>query len=95
MLLEPHPKPNNFKTQQEDDEALKLLSLRAAAATASSTVYGAVQKETRVERYMYAADGNRFYVKEIGYQTQGAFPSFSFSSHSSMLTMHRPDRLRP
>ncbi|KAJ6474334.1 Glucanosyltransferase [Mycena sanguinolenta] len=49
---------------------MKLLRILAAAA-ASSTVYGAVQKVTRVGRYMYTADGNRFYVKGIGYQTRG------------------------
>ncbi|KAJ6475444.1 Glucanosyltransferase-domain-containing protein [Mycena sanguinolenta] len=53
---------NNF---EQDDEAL--LSIAAAASTA----YGAVQKVTRVGRYMYTADGNRFYVKGIAYQTQG------------------------
>ncbi|KAJ6474363.1 Glucanosyltransferase-domain-containing protein [Mycena sanguinolenta] len=43
---------------------MKLLSpLLLAAAT--STVYGAVQKVTRVGQYMCTADGNRFYVKGI------------------------------
>ncbi|KAJ6475464.1 hypothetical protein C8R45DRAFT_834359 [Mycena sanguinolenta] len=50
---------------------MKLLRILAAAAAASSTVYGAVQKVTRVGRYMYTADRNRFYVKGIAYQTQG------------------------
>ncbi|KAJ6475490.1 hypothetical protein C8R45DRAFT_1010209, partial [Mycena sanguinolenta] len=47
----------------------------------SSTAYGAeraVQKVTRVGRYMYTAYGNRFYVKGIAYQNQGALPSRSF-----------------
>ncbi|KAJ6475394.1 Glucanosyltransferase-domain-containing protein [Mycena sanguinolenta] len=45
-------------------------------AAAASTAYGAVQKVTRVGRYMYTADVNWFYVKDIAYQTQDA--SFSF-----------------
>ncbi|KAJ6475420.1 Glucanosyltransferase-domain-containing protein [Mycena sanguinolenta] len=44
---------------------------------AASTAYGAVQKVTRVGRYMYTADGNRFYVKGIVYQTQGAPSTFA------------------
>ncbi|KAF7345193.1 1,3-beta-glucanosyltransferase [Mycena sanguinolenta] len=54
---------------------MKLLSFLAAAAAASTTVYGAVQKVTRAGRYMYTADGNRFYVKGIAYQTQGQIVS--------------------
>ncbi|KAJ6475473.1 Glucanosyltransferase [Mycena sanguinolenta] len=39
-------------------------------AAAASTAYGAVQKVTRVGRYMHTADGNRFFVKGNAYQTQ-------------------------
>ncbi|KAJ7264106.1 Glucanosyltransferase, partial [Mycena haematopus] len=46
---------------------MKLSPLLLAAASASA----AVQKVTRTGRYMYTADGNRFYVKGIAYQTQG------------------------
>ncbi|KAJ6475373.1 Glucanosyltransferase-domain-containing protein [Mycena sanguinolenta] len=48
---------------------MKLLSPLLLAA-AASTAYGAVQKVTRVGRYMYTTDGNRLYVKRIAYQTQ-------------------------
>ncbi|KAJ6489781.1 hypothetical protein C8R45DRAFT_826503 [Mycena sanguinolenta] len=50
---------------------MKLLRFLAAAAAASSTVYGVVQKVKRVGRDMYTAGGNRFYIKGIAYQTQG------------------------
>ncbi|KAJ6474359.1 1,3-beta-glucanosyltransferase [Mycena sanguinolenta] len=47
------------------------LTLLVGALSVLATAYGAVQKVTRVGRYMYTADGNRFYVKGIAYQTQG------------------------
>ncbi|KAF8172913.1 glycoside hydrolase family 72 protein [Mycena galopus ATCC 62051] len=43
--------------------ALSLFGFGAAAA--------GIQKVTRSGRYLYTADGNRFYVKGIAYQTQG------------------------
>ncbi|KAF8142553.1 Glucanosyltransferase, partial [Mycena galopus ATCC 62051] len=43
--------------------ALLLFGFGAAAA--------GIQKVTRSGRYLYTADGNRFYVKGIAYQTQG------------------------
>ncbi|KAF8148962.1 hypothetical protein K438DRAFT_1989040 [Mycena galopus ATCC 62051] len=42
--------------------ALSLFGFGAAAA--------GIQKVTRSGRYLYTADGNRFYVKGIAYQTQ-------------------------
>ncbi|KAF8209866.1 Glucanosyltransferase, partial [Mycena galopus ATCC 62051] len=39
-------------------------------ATIALAANPAIQKVTRTGRYLYTADGNRFYVKGIAYQTQ-------------------------
>ncbi|KAI0963249.1 hypothetical protein AcW1_000378 [Taiwanofungus camphoratus] len=50
--------------------------LRVAAAVAAiaalATGVHAVQKVSRGSRYLYTADGNRFYIKGVAYQEQGA-----------------------
>lgn len=39
----------------------------------------AIQTVTRAGRYLYTADGNRFYIKGVAYQEQGAhFPYLSY-----------------
>ncbi|KAJ7913599.1 hypothetical protein B0H13DRAFT_1612408, partial [Mycena leptocephala] len=48
------------------------LAALASVATFVSTV-GGIPKITRTGRYLYAEDGSRCFVKEITYQTQGAF----------------------
>lgn len=46
-----------------------------AAALALAGVFltgvDAIQKVTRNGRYLYTADGNRFYIKGVAYQEQG------------------------
>jgi hypothetical protein len=45
----------------------------AALALAGTFLTGvdAIQKVTRSGRYLYTADGNRFYIKGVAYQEQG------------------------
>ncbi|KAI6010180.1 carbohydrate-binding module family 43 protein/Glycoside hydrolase family 72 protein [Pisolithus marmoratus] len=43
----------------------------AAAALVVSGVH-AIQRVTRAGRYLYTADGNRFYIKGVAYQQQGS-----------------------
>ncbi|KAJ7482936.1 1,3-beta-glucanosyltransferase [Mycena galericulata] len=50
---------------------LNVPALSAAALLGLVTSAGAIQKVTRTGRYLYTADGNRFYIKGIAYQTQG------------------------
>lgn len=39
----------------------------------------AIQTVTRAGRYLYTADGNRFYIKGVAYQEQGVyFPCLSY-----------------
>lgn len=40
----------------------------------------AIQTVSRAGRYLYTADGNRFYIKGVAYQEQGTH--FSCLSHS-------------
>ncbi len=46
-------------------------ALAATALLAQSA--GAIQAVTRAGRYLYTADGNRFYIRGIAYQEQGPF----------------------
>lgn len=50
-------------------------ALATSVLLAQSAV--AIQAVTRAGRYLYTADGNRFYIKGIAYQEQGTFPFFS------------------
>lgn len=43
------------------------------AATALLTGVSAIQAVSRAGRYLYTADGNRFFIKGIAYQEQGVF----------------------
>ena len=47
------------------------LAATVAVALLSCTV-NAIPKVTRSGRYLYSADGTRFYIKGIAYQEQGA-----------------------
>ncbi|KAI8995412.1 Glucanosyltransferase-domain-containing protein [Trametes punicea] len=65
---------------------------RAAALTAGvlalAAGVGAIQKVSRVGRYLYTADGNRFFIKGIAYQEQGALstdPNNPFSEPSTFI----------
>lgn len=46
-------------------------------AAACLTGVDAIQKVTRNGRYLYTADGNRFYIKGIAYQEQGKLTSLN------------------
>ncbi|KAF7350284.1 1,3-beta-glucanosyltransferase [Mycena venus] len=50
---------------------LQLLALAAAALLALAPTAGALPKVSRVGKYLYTEDGNRFFIKGIAYQTQG------------------------
>ncbi|KAH7916492.1 carbohydrate-binding module family 43 protein/Glycoside hydrolase family 72 protein [Hygrophoropsis aurantiaca] len=52
----------------------RALSLTAGLVVASVLLSGAdaISKVTRSGRYLYTADGNRFYIKGVAYQEQGA-----------------------
>ena len=54
----------------------------AGFALAGSFLTGvdAIQQVTRNGRYLYTADGNRFYIKGVAYQEQGKVPSFDSTS---------------
>ena len=57
--------------------AMRRASRLAALLTASAalvTGVAAVQKVTRQGRYLYNADGSRFYIKGVAYQPQGTSP---------------------
>ncbi|KAJ6612845.1 Glucanosyltransferase-domain-containing protein [Mycena sp. CBHHK59/15] len=45
--------------------------LATTALLAFTTAVGAISKVSRTGRYLYTADGNRFFIKGIAYQTQG------------------------
>ena len=51
-----------------------------ALVAAASSLLGvaALPKVTRTGRYLYTDDGNRFYIKGIGYQEQGESPTLLF-----------------
>jgi 1,3-beta-glucanosyltransferase GAS1 len=58
-----------------------------ALAGAVLTGVDAIQTVTRNGRYLYTADGNRFYIKGVAYQEQGKsisliVTSFMFTSES-------------
>lgn len=55
-----------------------------ALAGAFLTGVDAIQTVTRSGRYLYTADGNRFYIKGVAYQEQGKDISVNIKS---MLTM--------
>ncbi len=52
--------------------AVQVAAFAVAAATILAGVQGAVQKVSRAGRYLYTADGNRFFIKGIAYQEQGS-----------------------
>lgn len=63
--------------------AFKALATSALLAQSAA----ALQAVTRSGRYLYTADGNRFYIKGIAYQEQGPF---SFFSWEELRTEHWP-----
>lgn len=50
------------------------LRIAAALTFVGATLSGvqAIQTVSRAGRYLYTADGNRFYIKGVAYQEQGA-----------------------
>ncbi|CAK5281101.1 unnamed protein product [Mycena citricolor] len=50
---------------------MKLLS--SLLLVAALPLASAISKITRTGRYLYSADGSRFYIKGVAYQTQGVF----------------------
>jgi hypothetical protein len=55
---------------------MKFHSVLALGAALTTSV-AALPKITRTGRYLYSADGTRFFVKGIAYQQQGACSSYS------------------
>lgn len=54
-------------------DAIRAFVLISAVATFLVGSVRAVPKVSRVGRYLYNADGSRFYIKGIAYQEQGSF----------------------
>lgn len=50
----------------------RMVAAFAAALALSSSVY-AISAVTRSGRYLYSADGSRFYIKGVAYQEQGKY----------------------
>jgi hypothetical protein len=48
-----------------------------AVALALSSKVDAIGKITRSGRYLYGADGSRFFIKGVAYQEQGKYYFFS------------------
>ena len=56
--------------------ASRLVALLSAAVALTTGVV-AVSTVTRTGRYLYNADGSRFYIKGVAYQPQGAQLSYA------------------
>jgi hypothetical protein len=65
---------------------LNLLTRVAAALLALTPLAGALPKVSRLGKYLYTDEGNRFFIKGIAYQTQGR--------ESFLLSQTYSDRLR-
>ena len=50
---------------------LSRLAAAVAVALALTTTAYAIQSVSRSGRYLYTADGNRFFIKGVAYQPQG------------------------
>ena len=76
-----HTRPQHTPRRRQLVATMRLTTPAVAAVAVVSAVLtgvAAIQQVTRAGRYLYTADGNRFLIKGIAYQEQGALSLADF-----------------